>query len=461
MSHEPSAIRRWTQLVDHLPFSGYNLPVVKVGLVSLGCPKNQVDSEHILGLLESENFGVVEPSEADVVIVNTCAFITAAVEEAVECILLNCRKDQGRKLIVTGCLPQRYGEKLIEAIPEIDYAVGANKCGLVVDAVRRVLKGEKGISVPPPRAEFPDTGRHLLSPAHYAYVKIAEGCSNWCAYCTVPSIRGPYQSRSADAILKEARDLSRSGVKELILIAQDTALWGIEVHEKPSLEHLLRQLSTVNGIEWIRLLYLHPAHVSAELIDGIAVLEKVCKYADIPIQHISDRVLAKMGRGMSGKELRLLVSRLRERIPGVVLRTTVMVGFPGEREEDFEQLFRFVEETEFDALGLFKFSAEEGTEAFRIGHPVEEELIDERFQALEELQRGISLKKNLTRVGETLRILVDERVDGGRVRGRTEFQTPDVDGVVYVTDSCLSAGDFADVTVTETGDYDLYACTSQ
>lgn len=432
--------------------------MAKIGIVSLGCPKNQVDSECMLGALELEDFKVVEPSQAEVLIINTCAFIRAAVEESIECILEACEEKPKKKIIVTGCLPQRYGKNLIEAVPEIDYAVGVGNYGTIVDVVKKVIRNEKGISVSPPTPIFPETPRHLLSPSHYAYIKIAEGCSNRCTYCVIPLLRGEYRSRSIQSILREAEDLSSRGVKELILTAQDTALYGVDVYEKPSLPRLFRKLSEIPGIEWLRILYLHPAHISTELIDAIVSSKKVCRYLDMPIQHISDRILSRMHRGISGNSIRSLIDFLKSEIPEVALRTTVMVGFPGETDEEFDELLEFVQEIEFDALGVFKFSPEVNVEVLNLGPEVDGELADERAAVLQEVQREISLGKNLSLVGKTQTILVDKKIDRNKLKGRTEFQAPDIDGAVYVTASDLHAGDFAEVTIIDADDYDLFAC---
>ncbi len=432
--------------------------MVKVGMVSLGCPKNQVDSEYMLGLLEREGFKLVDPAHAQVLIISTCAFIRAAVEESIECILEASEKKPKRKILVTGCLPQRYGKELVETIPEIDYAIGVGKYASIVDFVNKVVRGEKGISVSLPTPLFPATRRRLLSPSHYAYLKVADGCSNKCSYCVIPSLRGEYRSRKVRAIIEEAEELSDRGVKELILVAQDTAFYGHDMSNRSGLARLLGELSEIHGIEWIRILYLHPAHISSELVDAIAASGKICKYLDIPIQHVSDRILARMRRGVSGNQIRLLIDTLKKKIPGLTLRTTVMVGFPGEKDVDFGELFDFIQETKFGALGIFRYSPEEETDALRLGLQVEEELVDERVSVLQEAQREISLEKNLSLSGEVQKVIVDERIDENKLKGRTEFQAPDIDGVTYLEDPDLRAGDFTNVTIIGADDYDLFGC---
>lgn len=432
--------------------------MMKVGIVSLGCPKNQVDSEHMLGALELNGFEIVEPPNAEVLIINTCAFVQAAVEESIECILEACEERPKKKVIVTGCLPQRYGEKLIEAVPEIDYAIGVGRCEKIVDVVKKVLEGQKGISVSSPNPSFRGTRRHLLSPPHYAYIKIADGCSNKCSYCVIPSLRGKYRSRNIGSILREARELTERGVKELILTAQDTALYGVDIYNSPVLPRLLSELSKIDEIGWIRILYLHPAHISPEFVDAIAHLKKVCKYLDIPIQHISDRILSRMHRRVTGSDIRSLIDLLKKKIPGLALRTTVMVGFPGETDEDFNELLQFVEDTKFNALGIFKFSPEKETKAYNLAPLVEEDLMHERVAILQEVQREISYEMNQLQVGNTLRVLIDEKIGDNEFRGRAEFQTPDIDGVVYIRGSNLKVGDFAEVNIFDANDYDFFAC---
>jgi len=431
--------------------------VVRVGIVSLGCPKNQVDSERMLALLRGEGFKVVKPSHAEVLIINTCAFIQAATEESIECILEACARPPRRGIIVAGCLPQRYGKKLLTAVPEIDYAIGVGKCSMIADVVRRVNQGKKGIDVSSPISASPPRERILLSPAHYAYLQIADGCSNKCSYCLIPSLRGAYRSRRLQLILGEATELAERGVRELILIAQDSALYGTDLYRAALLPRLLERLARIDGIRWIRILYLHPAHITDQLIDVLADLEKVCKYVDMPIQHISDRILSRMRRKVTSARIHNLVDSLKKKIPNVALRTTVMVGFPGERDEDFDELLQFLEDSAFDAVGMFTFSPEEGTAAFTFDERVERQIAEERTTTLQEVQREISLQKNRQRIGSSLEILIDERIGKGRWRGRAQFHAPDIDGVVYVTGSSVRRGSFVKVSVADADDYDLFA----
>jgi ribosomal protein S12 methylthiotransferase len=397
----------------------------------------------------------VDLEEAEIAVVNTCAFILPAVEESIESVLEIHRAAPDRKIIVAGCLPQRFGEDLFAELGEVQYIMGVGSISKIGEIVSRVARGERGRSLCEPISPLPSGPRYLLSPPHYAYLKIADGCSNRCAYCLIPSIRGEFRSRPPHSILEEARRLAGRGVKELILVAQDTSLWGTDLDRGSNLPGLIRSLAALEGIEWIRILYLHPAHLPRELGRTIAESRKACNYVDLPIQHISDRILAGMNRGVTGREIKQLIDILKHEIPGLALRSTVMVGFPGETDEEFGDLVSFVEEAKFDALGIFRHSVEDGTVSSGMDAVVDDEIVEERITTLHEVQREISFHQNLSQVGTVQRVLVDAR-EADRLRCRTERQAPEVDGVVYVEDCELRPGEFADVTVVRSDDYDLF-----
>ena len=369
----------------------------KIALISLGCPKNQVDAEAMLALLRQNGFVISPEVEgADLVIVNTCGFIEEAKKEAIETILSVAElKNQGLvgALLVTGCLAQRYKSEVIEEIPEIDGIIGIGKNGDIAEICREVLS-KKRVCEFPSKLSLPIDGDRILStPHHFAYLKIAEGCSNCCSYCAIPAIRGKLRSRTIESILEEAKNLAESGVREIVLIAQDTTRYGTDNYGEFMLAKLLKKLCKVDGIEWIRLLYCYPECMTDELIDTIAEEEKICKYIDLPLQHADADVLKRMNRTGDERSLLALVQKLRERIPGVIIRTTVMVGFPGETEENFETLSRFVEEAKFDRLGCFAFSPEEGTLAAKMKDQIEPEIKEHRAELIMEQQYGIFEEK--------------------------------------------------------------------
>jgi len=431
-----------------------------VCLVSLGCPKNLVDSEVMLGLLSKAGFAITtNPDEADVIIINTCCFIQDATEEAFDTILAYAPyKRQGRchMLVVSGCLPQRYGKTLEKKFPDVDLFVGTGDFQNLPALLSRKQEERSFLS----KASFlydEKTPRILSTPPFIAYLKIAEGCSKACTYCTVPKIRGPYHSRTLRSVVAEARRLADQGVRELILIAQDTTAYGEDLEDGTNLEKLLKRLVKVDGLRWIRILYAYPktSYFSQELLELMAQEEKLCPYLDLPIQHIDDEILRRMGRRTKGSEIRSLLHRIRTFLPEVSLRTSLIVGFPGERKDQFESLLAFVKEIEFDHLGAFKYSAEEGTPAIRLRNPVPERIKEDRLRRLMSLQKKISRKKYQAMVGHEVEVLV-ERCDGprGNLRGRLRTQAPEIDGSIYLRGEARP-GDFVQARITKALSYDL------
>ncbi len=431
----------------------------KVCLISLGCAKNLIDSEQMLSLLDDAGYELTaDPEEADAAIVNTCAFIESAKSEAIENILNMGRlKETGKlkKLIVTGCLAQRYKDELLTEMPEIDALVGTGSVGDVVEALRD--EGERkpqffgDINAP-----LDESGRVVSTGPGWAYIKIAEGCSNNCAYCVIPSIRGRYRSRPMENILSEARALAETGTRELIVVAQDPTMYGMDLYRRRALAELTRELSKIEGIEWIRLHYLYPDGLNDELIGTIASEPKVLKYLDIPIQHINNKILKDMRRRGTGDEIRALLPMLRERIPGVVLRTSVITGLPGEGEAEFEELCAFLREIKIERAGVFPFSPEEGTPAYDMPH-VDTEEAQRRADLIRELQAEIMEEFNASRVGTVTRVLCEGfDQDAGLYVGRSFAESPDVDGYIYFgsPEEC-EAGRMYDVIIRGDLDGDL------
>jgi len=431
-----------------------------VCLVSLGCPKNLVDSEVILGLLSKEGYRLTtDASRAEILIVNTCAFIQDATKEAIETILhLTRYKREGRcrLLIVSGCLPQRYGKILEKELPEVDLFIGTGDFQRLPQILKG--KGKKKTFLSGPSFLYDErTPRVLSTPSPTAYLKIAEGCSNRCTFCTVPKIRGPYRSRRLRSAIEEAKRLVDQGVQELILIAQDTTAYGKDIREGTNLETLLKGLVRVDGVRWIRILYSYPkAHYFTEgLLELIASEKKICPYFDLPIQHIDDKILKRMGRKSKGQEIRSLIQRIKTFLPGVSLRTSLIVGFPGEKESQFNTLLEFVKETQFDHLGAFKYSPEEGTPASRLPDLIPEGVKEERLRTLMELQRRISLKNYRKMVGRTMEVLVEGSDRGGSaLRGRRQIQAPEIDGCVFLKGKA-QPGDWVEARITQALPYDL------
>ncbi len=434
----------------------------KVGMVSLGCPKNQMDAELMLAKLEQAGFELVaESGLADVVIVNTCGFIEDAKKESIENILEFAQlKQEGRiqRIIVTGCLAERYQEELVTELPECDGVLGLGANGDIVEAVRRVMGGEKTVRFPAKDCWSLEGDRLQTTPSFFAYLRIGDGCNNCCTYCAIPSIRGRLRSRPMESLLAEAEKLAADGVKELILVAQDTTLYGTDLYGEARLPQLLRGLCGIEGIRWIRLLYCYPEHITDELLDVMAAEDKVLNYMDIPIQHVSGKVLTAMNRTGDARTLRELIARIRDRVPGIVLRTTVMTGFPGEGEAEFVELCQFIQDVKFERLGCFAFSPEEGTVAASLPGQIEEEEKQRRRDIVMEEQTRISDAYNQAQVGKTIPVLVESYDRYAECWfGRSEGDAPDIDGKVFF--SCprgaVQPGRLVQVNITDAMDWDL------
>lgn len=434
----------------------------KVGMISLGCPKNQVDAEHMLALMDAEGWEIVDYVDGcDVVIVNTCGFIDDAKKEAIENILDMVElKKEGviGKIIVTGCLAQRYKEEIIKEIPEVDAVVGIGANGDIIKTVEEVMDSVSTIEKYPPRCDLPLEGQRILTtPQYWAYLKIGEGCSNRCTYCTIPSIRGNMRSRSMENVIEEAKQLAELGVKELILIAQDTTSYGLDLYGELKLPELLNELCKIDSIEWIRLLYCYPDRITDELVETMKNQDKVVNYIDLPLQHADDKILKAMNRRGDQALIRSVISKLRAEIPDVVIRTTFIVGFPGEGEEEFETLAEFVNEIEFDRLGVFTFSPQEGTPAFDMEGQVDEDVKTRRGEVIMQDQYSIMEEKNNEKIGKTYKVVVEE-YDGysDSYTGRTYMDAPEIDGLVkFTSQKDLDVGDFVDVEIFDVEDYDL------
>ena len=466
---------------------------MKIGMVSLGCPKNLVDSEVMLGLAQNAGHQLTrDAAEADVLVVNTCAFIDKAKQESIDAILeMAEHKKTGRckTLVVAGCMAERYRDELRAQIPEIDAVIGTGEVPAIVDLLGSGI-GDQGSVVPllrangevvnlgtpssAPRSPIPDprslptyiydaeTPRLLATPRHYAYVKIAEGCDYKCAFCIIPTLRGHYRSRPAASIVAEAERLAAGGVKELLLISQDTSFYGVDRGERGALARLLRDLNRIDGLEWIRMLYLYPTTIGDDVLDAMAESEKVCKYIDLPLQHASDAVLKRMKRPGTRAGYERLLGRIRDKVPGVALRTTFIVGFPGETEGDFAELQSFVGSVGFDHLGVFTYSHEEGTSAHGLADDVPAAIKRTRRSRLMQAQKKYLRRTHTTRLGQAVRLLVDGPSDEHELvlRARLESQAPDIDSLVYLTDcdpSSITAGTFIDAEIVGREGYDLLA----
>ena len=437
---------------------------MKILFVSLGCDKNLVDTEKMLGILGGDGFQFTDSEEeADVIIINTCCFIGDAKEESVNTILEMARcKEEGRckALLVTGCLAQRYKDEILTEIPEVDGILGTSSYDQIGAMVKQILEEKKEhVSCFRDINALPrtDGGRMVTTGGHYAFLKIAEGCDKHCTYCIIPSLRGSYRSVPMEDLLQEARGLAAQGVKELILVAQETTLYGVDLYGEKSLPRLLRELAKIPGIQWIRIQYCYPEEITDELIQVIREEEKVCHYLDIPIQHASDPVLKRMGRRTNQEELRRIIGKLRKEIPDIAIRTTLISGFPGETEEDHEELMAFVDEMEFERLGVFAYSLEEDTPAAQMSDQVPQELKEERRDEIMELQQEIAFEKAESLVGRVLDVMIEGKVaDEPAYVGRTYMDSPNVDGLIFVNaDLQLMSGDFVRVKVTGAAEYDL------
>ena len=436
---------------------------MKIGMVSLGCPKNLVDSEVMLGLIREKQLEITnDPAEADLIIVNTCGFIESAKEESINTVLQMAEYKQNgscKYLVMTGCLGQRYADELFESMPEVDAIVGTDSftdIGWVIDQVmagkrlKHLQKLEsKNVAMPP---------RMLTTPSYMAYLKIAEGCDNCCSYCIIPQLRGPYTSRPYAEVLAEAKALADSGIKELIVVAQDTTRYGEDTTGKLLLPQLLHDLNALEGIEWIRVMYLYPNNFTDELIEAFATLDKVCKYIDIPLQHASDRLLDSMNRFDTREQVETLLNKLRTRIPGITIRTTFIVGFPGETEEDFEELKDFVEKQRFENAGVFQYSQEEGTVAGAMENQIAPEVKENRYHELMALQAGISEEIHQEREDAELDVLVEGFDEDNLAYGRSTHEAPDIDGTIFIENAeGLKVGDMVRVRILQGFTYEMVA----
>lgn len=438
---------------------------LKLFCVSLGCDKNLVDTEKMLGLLNREGYTFTDDEqEADGILINTCCFIGDAKEESVNTILEMARlKEEGRcrALVVAGCLAQRYKKEILDEIPEVDGILGTTSCDEIVNMFNGILGRERKehISCFHGLSELPDMGegRVVTTGGYYAHLKIAEGCDKRCTYCIIPYLRGPYRSVPIEDLVREARQLADQGVKELILVAQETTLYGKDLYGEKSLPRLLHELAKIPGIYWIRIQYCYPEEITDELIEAIKSEEKVCHYLDIPIQHASDQILRRMGRRTNRRQVTEMIEKLRSEIPDMALRTTLISGFPGETEEDHETLMEFVNEMEFERLGVFAYSAEEDTPAYSYPDQVPQEIKEQRRDEIMELQQEIAFEKSESMVGRVLTVLIEGKVvDEPAYVGRTYMDAPGVDGLIFVNaDTELLSGDFVRVKVTGSAEYDL------
>lgn len=433
----------------------------KVALISLGCDKNLVDSEIMLGFIDKEKYILSNDSnKADIVIINTCGFVESAKEESINKILeLAEFKKSGvlKKIIVVGCLSQRYKEELFNEIPEIDGMLGTNEYHKINDIISTALNGERSILIEKKLFDYEvNLPRIRITPDHYAYIKIAEGCNNTCTFCAIPAIRGSYRSRSFESILEETKKAVKNGTKEIILVAEDTSIYGVDRYGKKMLPELIKKLSLIEELKWIRIHYLYPENITDELINEFANNTKLCKYIDFPIQHSEDKILKKMRRPFYKKDIIELVNKIRNKIPNVALRTSIIVGFPSETEEDFINLVNFVKEIKFDRLGVFPYSDEDGTAAFMLPEKIEEEIKEKRAEILMNVQRDVSSHIISKYIGEKLEILIDKFDEENNVYvGRSEFDAIEVDGIVFVSNVNANIGDIISTQITHSYDFDL------
>lgn len=431
----------------------------KVGMISLGCPKNQVDGEALLAKLAAAGYQIVNEIEnSDVMIVNTCGFIEDAKREAIDTILEVAQyKEAGviSALVVTGCLAERYQDEILKEMPEVDAVIGIGANADIVKVCDKALCGIKTSNYPN-KCYLPiDDERLLSTPSHWAYLKIAEGCDNRCSYCAIPGIRGKFRSRKIESVVDEAKSLVNRGVKEIILVAQDTTKYGQDLYGEYSLDKLLKELVKIDGLEWIRLFYCYPQRITDSLIEVIANEEKVCNYIDIPLQHSDITVLKNMNRVGDGNDYRVLLDKMRKAIPDLALRTTFMVGFPGETDEQFENLCDFVKDMKFDKMGCFTFSPEEDTPAFDMDNQIDEDVKKRRQEVLMNAQYSITEASNKSRVGNVYKVIIDSFADG-KYTGRSYMDSPEIDsGIIFTSNKKLNIGDFVNVKITDFDGYDL------
>ena len=434
---------------------------MKIFFVSLGCDKNLVDSEEMLALLEKRGYSFTDDeTQADVIIINTCCFINDAKEESVQTILemSEYKKENCKALIVTGCMAQRYKQEILDEVPEVDMVLGTTAYDRIVEAIDEALAGSRKVETESLNT-LPKTGagRVLTTGGHYAYLKIAEGCNKCCTYCIIPKVRGRYRSVPMEELIAQAKDLADKGVKELILVAQETTVYGVDLYGKKSLHLLVRELCKISGLRWIRLLYCYPEEIYDELIETMRDEEKVCHYLDLPIQHASDAVLKRMGRRTTQADLKEIIAKLRKEIPDIVLRTTLIAGFPGETQEQHEEMMAFIDELEFDRLGVFTYSQEEDTPAAVMPDQIDEETKLTWREELMELQQEIAFDKAQDREGSIVTAMVEGKVaDENAYVARTYGDAPNVDGLLFIqTAEELNSGDFARVRITGSAEYDL------
>ncbi|MBS4539905.1 30S ribosomal protein S12 methylthiotransferase RimO [Clostridium sp. D2Q-11] len=434
---------------------------INIAMVSLGCSKNLVDSELMMGLLDKEGYKIIdELDKANIIIVNTCGFIDAAKEESIDTILEMAEfKNNGvcNMLIVAGCLSERYQEMLIEEMPEIDAIVGTGNIREIAEIIKE-YKEEKIIRVGDIHSDYLEEHPRIpLEPGATSYIKISEGCNNYCTYCIIPKLRGKYRSRKIESILEEARELVKRGTREIILIAQDTTKYGIDIYNEYKLPELLDELNKIEDLKWIRILYMYPETFSDSLINSIKNNEKVTNYVDIPIQHISDNVLKRMNRKTNKQTITNLINNLRKEIPNIIIRTTIIVGFPGENQDDFNELSDFIKDIKFDRLGVFSYSKEEDTAASKFEDQIPENIKEERKEILMQIQQNISENLTNKKVGKVYDVIIEEKVQHEDLYiGRTYMDSPEIDGCVYISSTKeLEIGSFANVKITESYDYDL------
>ncbi|EES91047.1 30S ribosomal protein S12 methylthiotransferase RimO [Clostridium botulinum] len=430
----------------------------KIGLISLGCDKNRIDSELLLGKLNENNEIVNNPNEADIIIVNTCGFIETSKQESIDTIIEMAQyKDKNCKMIIaTGCLTQRYSKELQQLIPEIDIMLGVNDYANIQDYIDEFFENKNKIC----KCKYSDVSinegkRILTTDKHVAYIRISEGCDNFCTYCIIPKIRGKYRSRSIDSIVKEAKELSAMGVKELILVGQDTAIYGRDIYSENKLPDLIRAISEIESIEWIRVLYTYPEEITDELIEEIKNNDKVCNYLDIPIQHVSNTVLKRMNRRSTKEIISENIRKMRNEIKDLCLRTSIIVGFPGETEDEFNELKEFIKEIKFDNLGVFKYSQEEDTAAARMKDQISEEIKESRLEELMIIQQQVSKEKNKNKIRKVYKVLIEGHNDEYWI-GRNYQMTPEIDGAIFFKcDKILNVGEFIYIKITDALEYDL------
>ena len=438
---------------------------MKIFFLSLGCDKNRVDSEYMLGHLANEAFEITDDeTEAEAIVINTCAFIDAAKEESINAILeMAQHKETGncKVLIVCGCLAQRYREEIIQEIPEVDACFGVMALDRITSAISEAMKGNAFMEFPSVEEKIGQSKapakRVLSTGGYFAYLKIAEGCDKHCTYCVIPSIRGPYRSVPMEALIEEAKDLAAHGVRELIIVAQETTRYGLDLYGEKRLPDLLDQLQQIDGLHWIRLLYCYPEEIDEALLDAMLRNDKVCHYLDMPIQHVNDRILKRMGRRTTNQELREKIALIREKIPDIALRTTLICGFPGETDEEHEEQMAFLDEMEFDRMGAFAYSQEENTPAALLPDQIDDAVKEDRRDEAMALQQEVILDANEARIGEHLEVMIEGELPGeGVYIGRSYRDAPDVDGYVFVqNDRPLVSGDFVRVRISGAWEYDL------